>query len=70
MKKIAGAILIGFGLIAIGYGAVTYTTKETVVDIGPIKATRDKEQTIPLPPIAGAAALVGGVALVAAGRKE
>jgi hypothetical protein len=70
MKKIVGAVLIALGLIGIAYGGLTYTTKETVVDIGPIHATRDKEHTIPLPPIAGAVDLVGGVALVAAGRKQ
>jgi hypothetical protein len=69
MKQMLGAILILLGLIGIAYGGLTYTTKETVVDIGPIEATRDKKHTLPLPPIAGAVALVGGIVLVAAGRK-
>ena len=70
MKKTIGAILIGLGLIGIAYGGLTYTTKETLVDIGPIQATRDQRHTVPLPPIAGAVALVGGIALVALGRKD
>jgi len=69
MKQMLGAILILLGLIGIAYGGLTYTTKETVVDIGPIEATRDKKHTLPLPPIAGAVVLVGGIILVAAGRK-
>jgi hypothetical protein len=69
MKQMLGAILILLGLIGIAYGGLTYTTKETVVDIGPIEATRDKKHTLPLPPIAGAVVLVGGIVLVAAGRK-
>jgi len=69
MKKILGAILIALGLIGIVYGGLTYTTKETVVDIGPIHATRDKTHTLPLPPLLGAVALVGGIALLVAGRK-
>lgn len=70
MKKTVGAILIALGLIGIAYGGLTYTTKETLVDIGPIQATRDQRHTLPLPPIAGAVALVGGIALVALGRKD
>ena len=70
MKKTIGAILIGLGLIGIAYGGLTYTTKETLVDIGPIQATREQRHTVPLPPIAGAVALVGGIALVALGRKD
>lgn len=70
MKKILGAVLIALGLIGIVYGGLTYTTKETIVDIGPIKATRDKTHNVPLPPILGAVALVGGIALLAVGRKD
>ena len=70
MKKTVGAILIALGLIGIAYGGLTYTTKETLVDIGPIQATRDQRHTVPLPPIVGAVALVGGIALVALGRKD
>jgi len=71
LKKMIGITLIALGLIGIVWGGIiTYTTKETVVDIGPIHATRDKNHTVPLPPIAGAVALVGGIVLVAAGRKD
>ena len=70
MKKTVGAILLALGLIGIAYGGLTYTTKETLVDIGPIQATREQRHTVPLPPIAGAVALVGGIALVALGRKD
>ena len=41
-----------------------------VVDIGPIHATRDETHNVPLPPIADAVALVGGIFLLVAGRKE
>ena len=63
-------VLIVVGIIAIVYQGVTYTTKENVVDIGPLKVTADKTQTIPIPPIVGAVALVGGIVLVAVGRKK
>lgn len=69
MTKTLGIILIVVGLIGLAWGGLTYTTREKVVDIGPIHATRDKDHTIPLPPMAGALALIGGVVLVVAGKK-
>jgi len=70
MKKILGAVLIVFGVIGIAYGGLTYTTKETVLDMGPIQATRDKSHSVPLPPVAGAVALAGGIFLVVSGSKS
>ena len=69
MIKTLGVILIVLGLIGLVWGGFTYTTREPVVDIGPIHATRDKMHTILLPPIAGALALIGGIALVLLRRK-
>jgi hypothetical protein len=70
VKKTLGVILIALGLLGLAWGGFAYTTKETVVDIGPIHATRDKTHRVPLPPIAGAVAVIGGIALLVAGRKE
>ena len=70
MTKILGMILIGLGLISLAWGGFTYTTREKVVDIGPIQATREKTHNVPLAPIAGAVALIGGVVLLAAGKRE
>jgi hypothetical protein len=69
MNRTVGLILIALGLFGLAWGGFTYTTKEKVIDIGPIHATRDETHTIPLPPIAGALALVGGIALLMVGRK-
>ncbi len=70
MSKIIGMILIALGLVGLAWGGFTYTTREKVVDLGPIHASRDKTHTIPLPPIAGAASLIGGIVLLVAGRKD
>jgi drug/metabolite transporter (DMT)-like permease len=70
VNKTLGIILIVLGLFGLAWGGFTYTTRETVVDIGPIHATRDKTHNIPLPPIAGALALIGGIVLLVAGGKE
>jgi hypothetical protein len=69
MNKIVGMILIALGLIGLAWGGFTYTTREKVVDIGPIHATRDETHHVPLPPILGAMALVGGVVLLIAGKR-
>jgi hypothetical protein len=67
--KVVGIILIALGLFGLAWGGFTYTTTEKVIDIGPIHATRDKTHHVPLPPIVGAVALVGGVVLLLAGKK-
>ena len=68
--KMAGIVLIVLGTLALAYQGFTYTTRETVIDIGPIKATADREKTIPLPPILGIVAVAGGVALMIAGSRK
>ena len=66
MSRTVGIILIVLGLVGLAWGGFTYTTRQKVLDVGPIHATRDKAHTVLIPPIAGALALVGGVALVLA----
>ncbi|MBU1171406.1 MAG: DUF3185 domain-containing protein [Proteobacteria bacterium] len=63
-------ILIVIGVMAFGYQGITYTTREKVVDIGPLQMTAKKTRTIPLPPIVGAIALLSGVALIGISRKK
>jgi hypothetical protein len=66
---VVGIILIVLGIIALAYQGITYTTTEKVVDLGPLKVEAQREKTVPLPPIAGAAAVVVGVILVLVGRR-
>ena len=61
---IIGIVLIAVGLVSLAYQGITYTSRETVLEVGPIKASADKEKRIPLPPILGGIALAGGVALL------
>ena len=70
MNKTLGMILIALGLFGLAWGGFTYTTREKVVDIGPIHATREQAHNVSLPPIAGAAALIAGVVLMVTGRKK
>ena len=64
MNKTLGIVLIGLGLLGLAWGGFTYTTREKVVDIGPIHATRDETHSVPLPPIAGAVAVIAGIVLL------
>ena len=70
MNKTLGIILIGLGLFALAWGGFTYTTREKVVDIGPIHATREETHNVPVTPIAGAIAVIGGIVLLVASKKE
>jgi uncharacterized membrane protein HdeD (DUF308 family) len=65
-----GVVLIIIGVLALAYQGITYTTREKVLDLGPLKASVDKQKTIPLPPILGAAALAAGVILVVVANKR
>jgi uncharacterized membrane protein HdeD (DUF308 family) len=68
--SIAGIVLIVLGVVALVYQGITYTSRETVLDIGPIHASADTEKTVPLPPVLGIAAIAGGVALLVVGQRR
>jgi hypothetical protein len=67
---ILGIGLIVLGLAALVYQGVTYTTREKVLDIGPISATAERTRQIPLPPVVGIVAVAAGVALVVVGARK
>lgn len=67
---VLGAILIVLGLAALAYQGITYTSREKVIDIGPLEATAERQKTIPLPPIMGIVAVAAGVALVVVGMRK
>jgi uncharacterized membrane protein HdeD (DUF308 family) len=72
MKPITllGVVLIVIGVLALAYQGITYTTREKIIDLGPLKASVEKKKTIPLPPILGAVALAAGVILLVVGNKR
>ena len=65
-----GVALIVLGIVAMVYQGISYTTRENVIDLGPLQATVDKQQTIPLPPLVGGLALAGGIALLIVGARK
>jgi uncharacterized membrane protein YidH (DUF202 family) len=64
-RRVIGFVLIALGLIALIWGGISWTRNETVVDAGPLEIQSEQRETIPMPPILGAVALVAGVLLVA-----
>jgi len=67
---LVGVVLIVIGALALAYQGFTYTTREKVIDLGPVQASVDKKKTIPLPPIVGGLALAAGIVLVMVGNKR
>ena len=68
--RIAEIILIIVGVIGLAYGGITYTRHRNTVSLGPISATVTQRETLPIPPIAGAIALVAGIGLLIAGGRR
>ena len=68
--SIAGIALIVLGLVALVYQGFSYRSRETVLDIGPITATAERQKTVPLPPIVGIVAVIAGVGLLVAGSRK
>jgi uncharacterized membrane protein len=66
---LAGIALIVLGIVTFAYKGISYTSREKVIDIGPIHASADTQKTIPLSPLLGGLALVGGIALVVVGAR-
>ena len=65
-----GIVLIVLAVLAFSYQGITYTKREKVLDIGPIEATREKRESIPIPPLVAGAALIGGIAVILVGNKR
>jgi hypothetical protein len=69
-STIVGIVLVIIGVVALAYGGITYTRDETVFDVGPIEAQAETQERIPLPPVLGGLALVGGIVLIVVGARK
>ena len=67
---LVGIALVILGIVAFTYQGITYTSREKIIDIGPFQASADTQKTIPLSPLLGGLALVGGIVLVVVGAKK
>ena len=69
-SMLIGVVLIVLAVLAFSYQGITYTKREKILDIGPIEATTEKRESIPIPPLVAGAVLIGGIALVLTGNKH
>ena len=67
--KAAGIVLIVVGIAIVVWGAFGFKTREKVLDVGPIHATKETEHHVPYGPVAGAIIALGGVALIVKGKR-
>jgi hypothetical protein len=68
--KLIAIILIAIGIVAFAYQGITYRTQDSVVNLGPLHVSAERTHTLPLPPIVGAIALIGGIALLFTGTRK
>jgi hypothetical protein len=68
--SIIGLLLIIGGLAALLMGGFSYNKSEKVLDVGPLEATVQTKERVPLPPIVGGLAMAAGVALLLVGQKK
>jgi drug/metabolite transporter (DMT)-like permease len=69
-RMLAGVLLVVLGVLALAYQGFSYTREKKVIDLGPLQATTKTTEHVPLPPIVGALALVGGAVLICSGSKQ
>jgi hypothetical protein len=67
---VVGIVLIVIGVVALVYQGITYTTREKVLEVGPVEVTAETKKTVPLPPLLGGLALAGGIVLVIVGTRQ
>ena len=68
--KLVGFVLVVLGVLALVYGGISYNRQRTVLDVGPFKATAVEQKNIPLSPIVGGIALLGGILLLVVPKKR
>jgi len=68
--KLLGFVLVVIGILALVYGGISYNREKTIIDVGPFKATATEQKNIPLSPIVGGIALLGGIILLVVPRKR
>ena len=68
--SIVGIVLLALGIAALAFQGFTYTGRGKTVDIGPLQVTTERTRRVPLPPIFGAIAVVGGIALLVVDRQR
>ena len=64
-RRIVGVALVVIGIVALVWGGVFWTDRDTVLDAGPLEVQTEEQEGVALPPVLGILALVGGIVLLA-----
>ena len=67
---LVGVVVIALGVVALAVDNISFTERKTMVDVGPLKITADEQKTIPIPTIAGVAAVIVGLGLCFVGARK
>jgi uncharacterized membrane protein YidH (DUF202 family) len=68
--RIIGVLLIVLGIAGLAYGGLSWTTREKVIDAGPIEVSKDETKSLPIPPIAGGICVIAGIAILFSGKRR
>ena len=68
--RMIGVALVILGIVALVYGGIGYNRRTTILDVGGIKATATEHKTLPIAPVAGTVALIGGIVLLMVPKKR
>jgi len=68
--RILAFVLIVVGALMLASPVISYTTRDKVVDLGPIEVTQEDKHRVPVPPILGGIAVVAGLALLVTGGRR
>ena len=63
-RQIVGAVLTTIGVVALLWGGLFWTDRDTVLDAGPVKVQKAERKGLHVPPAASAIVLVAGVLLL------
>ena len=68
--RVLAIVLIVAGVLALFVPAINFSTREEVLDVGPVEVTREERHSVPLSPLLGGAAIVIGIGLLVTGKRR
>lgn len=68
-RRIVGVILVALGIVALVWGGVFWTDRDTIINAGPLEVTTEEREGLQVPPIVGVIALIGGIVLLVAPKR-
>ena len=65
-----GVVLIFLGVAGLVIQNVKFTETKKVIDIGPLQVNSEEQHNVPIPTIAGIVAIIAGLGIVFAARRQ